>query len=236
MRYEIDNAPSYTIVTVYLDEGERIGAEPGAMISRSESVEPETSVGGGSVTGMVKRAISDEQDVVENFFEGTASGGHVTLGAAMPGDIVPVEIGETGPIKVQSGGTVAWVDSVEKSTGLNEGGNLFTSGELTVLALDGTGTAFLSAFGAIHEVAVTPDDPVIVDEDHLLAWSAGLDVSRTTDGGIKSAVLGGEGRVTRLSGTGNVWLQTRDPATFRAQMSPPGQQGGGGGGGQINIE
>lgn len=51
----------------------------------------------------------------------------------------------------------------------------------------------------------------MVDEDLLLAWTDGLDLSRTRDSSIKSSVLGGEGFVTRFEGDGHVWLQTRDP-------------------------
>lgn len=225
MDYTIDKDPSYSIVRVVLEAGERVGARPGAMVSRSDSVDPQTSVGGGSLTGLLTRAISDEQDVVENYFEATRDGGQVVLAPVMPGDVVAVDVGETGSLRVQSGGALAWADSVEHSTALNEATNFFSSGELTVLGLAGEGTAFLSAFGAIYADDVTPDDPVVVDEDHLLAWTDGLSVSRTTDGGLKSTLLGGEGRVSRLSGEGRVWLQTRDPVAFRSLVAPPRNDG-----------
>ncbi len=63
------------------------------------------------------------------------------------------------------------------------------------------------------------DDPLIVDEDHLVAWTDGLDLTRERDGGIKSSVLGGEGRITRFFGARTVWLQTRNPLVFANALS-----------------
>jgi len=74
--------------------------------------------------------------------------------------------------------------------------------------------AFFSSYGSMYEVDVTPEDPLIVDEDHLVAWTDGLDLSRRKDGSIKSTVFGGEGFVTEFRGDGHVWLQTRTPLMF----------------------
>jgi len=114
---------------------------------------------------------------------------------------------------------LAWTPGVEKSTAANEAGNLFSSGELTVLAMAGDGIAFLSAYGAVIERDVAADEPLVVDEDHLVAWTDGLDLDRERDGSVKSALLGGEGFVTRFTGEGRVWLQTRDSRVFRQTTS-----------------
>ncbi|NHN61173.1 MULTISPECIES: TIGR00266 family protein [Halorussus] len=216
MEFNIRKRPSSAILEVTLDDGERIDAEPGAMVSRTDAVETDTEVAGGEgVTGMLSRAISDEREMTANAFRATADGAQVLLAPDAPGDVTPIDLAETGRIKVQSGSTLAWTPDVEKSTAANEAGNFFSSGELTVLAMAGEGTAFLSAYGAVVSREVASDDPLVVDEDHLVAWTDGLDVSRERDGSIKSTLLGGEGFVTRFTGDGSVWLQTRDPLVFR---------------------
>ena len=215
MRYDIRKRPSNAVLDVTLDEDERIDAKPGAMVSRSATVTTDTEIAGGEgVTGMLSRAISDEREMTSNAFVAEEDGGHVLLAPDAPGDVTPIDLAETGRIKVQSGSPLAWTEGVEKSTAMNESRNFFSSGELTVLAMEGDGTAFLSAYGAVVEREIAADDPVIVDEDHLIAWTDGLDLSRERDGSIKSALLGGEGYVTKFSGSGTVWLQTRDPLVF----------------------
>jgi uncharacterized protein (TIGR00266 family) len=215
MEFTVENDPSSAVVTVSLEQGEVVKAPPGAFLSRSDAVESDTKRTAKGATGLLKNALSDEQDVLESTYTATDGPGTVTFAPDEPGDLQRLDLAETGTIKVQSGGILAWTEGVEKSTVANEASNLFSSGELTVLQLSGTGTAFLSAFGGLREERVTASDPLTVDEDHLLAWTNGLDVSRTKDSSIKSTLLGGEGFVTRFTGEGRVWLQTRDPSLLR---------------------
>ena len=68
---------------------------------------------------------------------------------------------------------LAWEPLVERSTDMNDTSNLFSSGELTVLGISGQGMAFVSSYGSMYEVDVTPGEPLTVDEDHLVAWAEG---------------------------------------------------------------
>ena len=228
MQYTIENSPSYAVLRATMDQGDRIMAETGAMISRNESVHADAEVGGGEgIGGMIKSAVSSSKDLVENAFEARSDGGELTLAPDHPGDVFEVDVGQDGPIRVNSGSVLAWEPSVERSSAFNDAGGFFSSGSLRVLELSGTGRAFLSAYGSIVEDEVTRDDPRIVDTDHLIAWTGGLSVSREQDGNIKSTMLGGEGIVSKFTGEGRVWIQTRDPAVFRSQAGGGGNAGGG---------
>jgi uncharacterized protein (AIM24 family) len=88
--------------------------------------------------------------------------------------------------------------------------------------------AFLSSFGSMVRREVTPENSLIVDEDHLVAWTAGLDLSRQKDGSIKSSVFGGEGLVTEFRGEGEVWLQTRNPALLYGPQQHEDDESSGG--------
>lgn len=233
MNVDIQGRPSYAMLVVEMDEGDRIMSKTGAMVSRTAEVEVDSNVGGdGGITGTIKRAVSDEQDVVENVFTAGANGQRVTLAPEEPGDVVPLDLDETGRIVLPSGSVVAWEETVEKDTDLGGLGGLMSTGELTMLALSGSGLAYLSAVGEVYERPVSPGEPLVTDEDHLVAWTDGLEVSRSKDGSIKSSLLGGEGFVTRFEGEGRVWLQTQDPSFF--QVSAGG--GGGAGGGDVDVD
>ena len=216
MEFEIEKSPSYAILRTTMDSGDRIKAETGAMIGRSESVHADAEIGGGDgIGGMIKSAVSSSKDLVENAFESRSDGGQLLLAPDHPGDVFGVDVGEDGPIKVNSGSTLAWEPTVDRSSGFNDAGGFFSSGQLRLLQLSGSGMAFLSAYGSIVETDVTRGDATIVDTDHLIAWTDGLSVSREKDGSIKSTMLGGEGIVSKFSGDGRVWIQTRNPAVFR---------------------
>lgn len=214
MQFDVDHRPSYATLTVTLDAGESIHANRGSMVARSAAIESDTTTGGGGLRGALTSVVSDERELLSNVYESSANAAELVLAPDTPGDVARLDLAETGRVKAQSGGVLAWGPDVEKSTAVNEAGNLFSSGELTVLSLSGAGRAFLSAYGAVHVVDVSATDPMVVDEDHVLAWTDGLSVSRERDGSIKSTFLGGEGFVTRFEGDGRVWLQTRDPAEF----------------------
>ena len=227
MRYTIDKRPSYAVLELTLAEGEEIETKPGAMMTQSSTIDNETSIGGADgVMGMAKRAISDERGLIENTYYATADDAEVTLVPDHPGDITAINVSERGPIRSQSGSLLAWEPLVERSTEMNNRSNLFSSGELTVLGISGQGMAFVSSYGSMYEVEVEPDDPLIVDEDHLVAWSAGLSMDRRKDGSIKSTMLGGEGFVTEFTGDGHVWLQTRNPLTLMTGSTEHEDDGG----------
>jgi uncharacterized protein (TIGR00266 family) len=191
------------------------------MLSRSGSVSVESGVGGdGGIGGVVESVVSSDTDLVENTFEATVDGATLRLAPDHPGDVFGVDVAAHGPIRVDEGSTLASTPTVERSTEFNGADDLLSTGDLRALRLSGSGVAFLSAYGSVVEREVTPDEAAVVDEDHLIAWTDGLSTSRETDGGVTSAVLGGEGVVTTFSGRGRVWLGGRTPATYRTPASP----------------
>ena len=210
MNFAIENDLGHAVLHVTMDAGERLGAASGSMISRSSSVRTVTATGDDDVVGALGRVLSDERAVLTTTFEADADGSSLTLAPDRPGDVHRIDLAETGPVAVQSGDLLAWTDGVETSTALDESGTVFASGERTVLELDGTGTAFLSASGCVRRYDVSSGDPLVVDEDHLLAWTDGLGVARGRDTSLRSGVPSDEGLVTAFSGDGRVWLQTRD--------------------------
>jgi uncharacterized protein (AIM24 family) len=189
-----------------MDAGERLGAASGSMISRSSSVRTVTATGDGGVVDAPGRELSDERAVPATTFEADADGSSLTLAPDRPGDVHRIDLSETGPVTVRPDDLLAWTDGVEQSVGL--GASAHSPG--TSLALDGTGTAFLSASGCVRRYDVSSGDPLVVDGDHLLAWTDGLGVARGRDTSLRSGVPSDEGLVTAFSGDGRVWLQTRD--------------------------
>ncbi|MEQ2561551.1 AIM24 family protein, partial [Sutterella wadsworthensis] len=75
-----------------------------------------------------------------------------------------------------------------------------------------------ASFGDIIELEVTPNLPLTVDNNHVLAWSSDLDYNIE----IASGTFGfttGEGLVNTFRGSGKVLIQTRNIASLASEIS-----------------
>ena len=84
----------------------------------------------------------------------------------------------------------------------------------------GPGQVFYCAYGAIKEVDVTPDAPILVDNGHLVAFTDGVSYNVDKSGGVKTTLFGGEGLVLKLSGSGKCWIQTRNLESLASKLLP----------------
>jgi len=221
MQFEILNGPAHAVLEVALARGEEIRATQGAMMTRSPDVSMEASVEGeDGIGGMVRRAVDDGRSPVETTFTAERDGGTVTFAPDYPGDLTAVDVTDSTPLRACSGSTLAWGADVTQAARADETSSGHSSGRLRTLELSGRGTVFLSSFGAVYEQVVSPENPLVADEDHLVAWSGELDLARERVGAVRTDTLGGEGNVTTFSGDGHVWLQTRNPVLFGPSESP----------------
>ena len=100
MQTAIEFDPSYAMPTVALEAGERINAEPGAMVAQ-EGVEMKTGSAGGGIFGGIRRMMGGESSFI-NTFTAQRSGGQVCLAPSTPGDIGSFTL-PPGPESVHSG-------------------------------------------------------------------------------------------------------------------------------------
>jgi len=217
MDYYIDHKPSYSLVIVRLSAGETVVAEAGAMVSMSASINIETKARGG-ILGSLKRSVLGGESFFINTYTAGAPG-IITLAPSLPGDCEVIEMGARG-LMIQGTSYVASADTVvidTKFAGLKG----FISGEgFFFLKAAGTGPVFISSYGAIHEVNVTPGNDMVIDTGHIVAFEDNLTWNVQTVGGIKSTFFSGEGLVCRFAGEGRVWLQTRSPQAFLSWLVP----------------
>ena len=76
-------------VSIILDPGEGMRAEPGAMLWMEDGIEMDTSTGGGLFSGL-KRKIAGESLFITSFTNGANDRREVTYGAT--GRIVPMDL------------------------------------------------------------------------------------------------------------------------------------------------
>ncbi len=224
MDHEIQYRPSYSLLSVKLQQGEAVCAEAGAMVSMSDGIEIETKAKGGVLAALKRSVLGGESFFVNTFSARQA--GEVTFAPALPGDIYHLEMnGQT--VFAQSGSYIASSSGIEVNTKWGGAKTFFSKEGLFLLKITGTGHAFLSSYGAIHQIDLEAGQRYIVDTGHMVAFDETVSYKVRRVGGLKSTLFSGEGLVCELTGPGKISIQTRSTDAFLAWLIPhlPGRRG-----------
>jgi uncharacterized protein (TIGR00266 family) len=222
MKHEILYKPAYTLLEVQLEAGERIEAESGAMVYMSPGIEIATKAKGGVLSSLTRGLLGGESFFTNTFT--ARSKGIVGLAPPYQGDIAHHRLnGET--LFVQNGSYIASSPDLSLDTKWGGAKSFFSREGLFLLKMAGTGDAFISSFGAIHEVKMT-GEPFTIDTGHMVAFTEGLDYTVKKVGGLKSTIFSGEGLVAEFRGTGTLYLQTRSMNSFISWLMPFLPKGG----------
>ena len=227
MDLDYEFRPAFTLMTANLGPGESIKVEPGAMVAQSYGLDMQTGMsGGGGVGGflksMAKSALGGESFWLNTFTAGS-SGGWISMAPSTPGDISTFDIEPGRNLFMQGGAFMACSPNVQYDTKFQGAKSLFSrEGGFFLRAFSEgvSGQVFYCAYGAIKEIEVTPDAPIKVDNGHLVAFTEGVTYRAVASGGMKSSIFGGEGLVLKLSGSGKVWIQTRNMEALASKMIP----------------
>ena len=220
MKTNILYRSSQTIAQCWLEPGESLTAESGAMMGMSTNVAMTTQSGG--IGKAISRMFAGES-FFRNTFTAQGGQGEVLLTTPLCGDMVVLECGRTQWL-VQNSAYVGSSYGVDvQSQGSLKG--LFSGAGLFALATQGQGDCIVGSFGAIEPIHVTGE--MVIDTGHLVAWESHLQykVTKATVGWIDSW-LSGEGLVCQFSGQGNVYVQSRSTSEYGAAIGallPPRQ-------------
>ncbi len=221
MQAETEFNPSFALLTISLMPGESIKAETGAMAAQ-QGVAMKTGVGSGGLFGGIRRMIGGESFFM-NTFTAEAGGGWVSLAPPSPGDVSSFALEPGKNLFIQSASFLACTENVEIDTKF-QGFRGFFSGEslffIRAYTERGAGTVYYNSFGAIKQIDVTPEQELVVDTGHLVAFSDDVNYSIGKVGGIGSLIAGGEGLVMKFRGNGQVWIQTRNLASLADKLTP----------------
>ena len=222
MKINISFKPSYAMATVFLNEGESIKSESGAMVGKSDNISIQThKAQRGGLLKSLKSAVLGGESFWMNTFTAHRGAGEVKLAPTLPGDIVQVELSNQ-TVFVQSTGFLASDPAIEMDTKFQGLKGFFSGESLFFLRLSGSGPLLISSYGGIDVMEV--NGTFIVDTGHIVAFEDSLTYEITKFGGWKSFFFGGEGLVARFKGRGRVWVQSRNVpglgAWFRENLPP----------------
>ena len=214
MEYEIKYRPAYSLLVVKLSQGERITAEAGAMTYMDPNIEVETTKREQGILSSLGLALIGGQSFFVNHYIAPNGPGEMGFVSAPIGDIQVLDVNPDQGYIIQKASYVASDETVDldiKWEGFTKG--LFGQG-LFMIRVSGQGKLFINTFGAIDKHVLEPGKTLIVDNFHLVAFSSACNYKVTKFGGLKETILGGEGFVTRITGPGEIYLQTKNLKEF----------------------
>jgi uncharacterized protein (TIGR00266 family) len=218
MQSEIQGGASFSHVHIDLDPGESVIAESGAMQSMSAAVALAAKTNGGFVSALGKRLFGGESFFVNEFTNEGRAPERVTIAQDVPGQILEMHLAAGQAICLQKGAFLAATKDVRLSTAWAGFASWVTREGLVRLKAEGPGTLWFGAYGGIIKRDVT--DELKVDDGHLVAFDPQLKLSVAMAGGFIASMFGGEGLVSRLSGSGTVYIQTRSIKGLAGWLNP----------------
>ena len=196
-------------VSICLDPGESVRADPGSMMWMESGIEMETSTGGGIMSGL-KRAIGGESFFITTFTN--EGGGLATVGFAAdyPGRIVPVDLSR-GEVLCQRDAYLCSAKGIEVSVAFTKklGAGFFGGEGFILQKLSGDGLGFIHAGGHVIERELAAGETLRVDTGCIVGFEATVDYDIKMVKGVKTMLFGGEGLFyATLRGPGLCWIQT----------------------------
>ena len=225
MRFVLTGDTDCPIARIALARGEAVRTESGSMVY-SRGVELEGGLntkkkGIGGVFSAIGRSITSGESMFVTTATGTAPDGEIAVAPPIPGKIMELKIDDAHQYRLNTGAFLACDESVDY-TMVNQGITkaLFGgTGGLFVMEVHGAGSLLVSAFGDILALDVTPDAPLTVDNEHVVAWDVSLDYHIEAASGLFGFTTG-EGLVNSFTGAGRVYIQTRSLANLAQAMHP----------------
>jgi len=206
MEWKVEFSPSYSMLKVELNPGERITAEPGAMVLTKGGIKVETKMSGGVMKALTRKFLGGESIFMNNYV--AEDKGMVWLAPPFPGDIKYIKL-ENDEIYVQDMAYLAHHGEVDIGTKFKGFKGLFGAGEVFWLSLKGVGGVWINGFGGIDIIELEPGEKVTIDNFHALAIEKTVKWNIKKFGGWKSFLLGGEGLVIEAKGPGRIFVQSR---------------------------
>lgn len=225
MNYTIIGDTDCPLVQIRLQRDETVRIERGCMAYMSDvELTDKMNTNKKGIGGMFS-AIGRSLTSGESFFiteaQGRSDAGRLGIAPAVPGKIIPLTVGAGKQYRLNTGAFLAYDGSVTYVMKRQEIGKAFFGGTggLFVMETQGEGDVLIACFGDIVELPITPDAPLTIDNEHVVAWDASLDYSIRVASGT-FGFTSGEGLVNEFHGQGTVYIQTRNIHSLADALRP----------------
>ena len=208
---------------VSMKRGETIYCESDAMVMMESALDLKGKMRGGLGSALM-RTFANGESFFQQHIEAARGDGDCLLSPVLPGAMQVVDTGAR-QYMVSDGAFVAATSGVELKVRTQSLGNaLFAqNGGFFVTETTGSGQVVVSGFGSMSALDVEPGRDVIIDNSHVVCWDSSLryEMSFTTGqsggflGNLVNSQTSGEGMVLRFSGSGKVYVCSRNRKAFQ---------------------
>ncbi len=203
-------------VEMLLEAGETVYTQSGAMAWRSPDIEMQTNTHGGFLKGLARMFGGESMFMAS--FTAHRDGAEIGFAATAPGEILPVDIGQTNSgLIIQKGAFLCAQEGVTLDTVFTKkfSSGMFGGEGFILQQLGGGGVVFLEVDGNLIDKTLAPGEALLVDTGNVVAFEPSVAYDVETVKGGMNIFFGGEGLfLTRLTGPGRVILQTQNFAEF----------------------
>lgn len=220
MQVNIQCAPSYALAYCYLEAGEGMRAESGAMAVMSAGISVKVDAGpGGVAKGLIRKTLAQESFFMVRYIA-QIHGAWVAVAPKYPGDIAVVDVNSDRGMLVQAGSVLAMSDGLSDDVRFAGVGNIALREGATMQHIHGTGKLLMSTYGGMQRFELAQGEQMVVDTGHLVAYSAGMKTKVGPLASLMTAKLSGEGLVAMIEGPGLVYIQTRAEEALQGWLVP----------------
>lgn len=227
MQYEIKGTPMPVLICK-LEGGESVNCQRGAMSWMTPNMQMNTSVGngaGGFLGALGKaatKALSGES-IFTNTYTSQGGPGEIGFASTFPGEILAFKLNGSNSIVAQKSAYLASEPGVDMSIFFQKkisagffGGEGFIMQQYT-----GVGTVFVEIDGSVVQYSLADGQSMLIDTGYLAAMDSTCKISVETVGGVGNTLFGGEGFFnTKVTGPGNIWLQTMPVSALANAVRP----------------
>jgi uncharacterized protein (TIGR00266 family) len=201
--------------------GEAVIAETGHLLTLGQSLDLQTSTGGGFMSG-IKRAIGGSSFFV-NEIQATRGPGRAIFASPSPGHVQELDISAGKEWLCQPNVFLCADSTVAISAALTKsfGAGLFGGTGFILQSLTGQGKAFVHVGGASINFDLAPGELLRVETGALAAFDGSMEYSIEMVRGLKSILFSGEGLwFATLRGPGRVYVQSLALAKLAHSLMP----------------
>jgi uncharacterized protein (TIGR00266 family) len=215
MNYQI-NGTIYPILTVFLNNKEKIVAQTHAMVSMTKEIEMKTKMYGGITKGIRRMAGGDS--VFLTFFTSHADNQCVAFADNICGNILPLEIDNNHSYLCDRSAYLCGEPTVDLDIVFMKQirMGLFGGESFIMERLSGNGMVFLHGWGELQKKTLVDKEELEVSTSRIMAVSSSVTLDVMFIKTINNILFSGQGLfITKVTGPGDVYIQSfSDPKLY----------------------